>query len=426
MFDYLMQLVTQGLSKVTDHREVRPKIELTDVLLSAFAMFSIKDPSLLSFVDNYPHRKENLEQVYGISMIPSEQGLRKILDPINPDELMPSFKTVLTDEKVGEVLTDYQCFKALGGYTAMAVDGTGYFSSNNVSCPHCLVKKYKSGDHYHHQLAGCCIVHPDRKAVLPVFAEPITKQDGKLKNDCEYNAFKRLVPKIKRTLPEDSHPLILLDGLFASAPAIRLMLFYSMEFITVIKEGYVLIQVERLAEQNKLQRKVWYEDKHIKCTARWTENLPLNGKNQDILVNYVEYEQVDTRTGKVLYRGKWITSLPLRDSLMKEFIKTARARWKIENETFNILKKHGYQLEHNYGHGKQFLSSVLALVMFLAFLVDQLTSLLDATFQKALKAAKTLRDLRQKVRVLFDLIPCISMNMIYLIIARERKIGLSP
>lgn len=426
MFDYLMQLVTQGLSKVTDHREVRPKIELTDVLLSAFAMFSIKDPSLLSFVDNYPHRKENLEQVYGISTIPSEQGLRKILDPVHPDELMPSFKTVLADEKVGEVLADYECFKALGGYTAMAVDGTGYFSSNNVRCPHCLVKKYKSGDHYHHQMAGCCIVHPDRKAVLPVFAEPITKQDGKLKNDCEYNAFKRLVPKIKRTLPEDSRPLILLDGLFASAPAIRLMLFYSMDFITVIKEGYVLIQVERLAEQNKLQRKVWYEDKHIKCTAQWTEDLILNGKNQDLLVNYVEYEQVDTRTGKVLYRGKWITSLPLRDSLMKEFVKTARARWKIENETFNVLKKHGYQLEHNYGHGKQFLSSVLALVMFLAFLVDQLTSLLDATFQKALKAAKTLRDLRQKVRVLFDLIPCISMNMIYLIIARERKIGLSP
>lgn len=256
MFDYLMQLVTQGLNKVRDHREVRPKIELTNVLLSAFAMFSLKDPSLLSFVDNYPHRKENLELVYGISTIPSEQGLRKILDPVNPDELMASFKTVLADERVGEVLTDYQCFKALGGYTAMTVDGTGYFSSNNVSCPHCLVKKYKSGDHYHHQMAGCCIVHPDRKAVLPVFAEPITKQDGKLKNDCEYNAFKRLVPKIKRTLPENCRPLILLDGLFASAPAIRLMLFYSMEFITVIKEGYVLIQVERLAEQNKLQRKV--------------------------------------------------------------------------------------------------------------------------------------------------------------------------
>jgi len=426
MFDYLMQLITQGLSEVTDYRNIRPEIELTDVLLSAFAMFSIKDPSLLSFVENYPNRKENLEQVYGIRTIPSEQGLRKILDPINPDELIPSFKMVLADQKVGEVITDYQCFKTLGGYTAVAVDGTNYFSSNNTSCPHCLVKKYKSGNHYHHQLAGACIVHPDQKAVLPVFAEPITKQDGTLKNDCEYNAFKRLVPKIKRTLPEDSRPLILLDGLFASAPAIRLMLFYSMEFITVIKEGYVLVQVERLAKQNKLQRKVWYEDKYIKCTARWTEDLILNGANQDLLVNYVEYEQVNTQTGKVIYSGKWITSLPLRDSLIKEFVKTARARWKIENETFNILKKHGYQLEHNYGHGKQFLSSTLATLMFLAFLVDQLTARLDTTFQKALKAAKTLRDLRHKVRVLFDLIPCISMNIIYLIIARERKIRLSP
>ena len=64
--------------------------------------------------------------------------------------------------------------------------------------------------------------------------------------------------------------------------------------------------------------------------------------------------------------------------------------------------------------------------MLLAFLIDQLTQTLDKTFQKALLAAKTLRDFRQKVRVLFDLIPCISMNLIYQIIARDLKLGLSP
>jgi len=112
--------------------------------------------------------------------------------------------------------------------------------------------------------------------------------------------------------------------------------------------------------------------------------------------------------------------------MIEEFVKVARTRWKIENETFNTLKNQGYNLEHNYGHGKQFLSSLLATVMFLAFLVDQLTQTLDSTCRKAIKAAKTLRDFRHKVRVLFDFIPCISMNLIYQIIARDRKIGLSP
>ena len=319
----------------------------------------------------------------------------------------------------------HQCFSSLGGYTAIAVDGTGYFCSNTLKCPHCLVKKFKNGEQYYHQMAGACIVNPNQKTVFPVFGEPITKQDGAVKNDCEYNAFKRLVPKIKQILPDSQH-LILLDGLFASGPAIRLMLFYSMDFITVIKDGYVLVQAKRLEEQNKLQTRTWYKDKHIKCTAKWANGLILNGANQDIEVNYLQYEEIDTRTNKIIYAGKWITSLTLEKTMVKEFVKTARARWKIENETFNVLKNQGYNLEHNYGHGKLFLSSILATLMLLAFLVDQLTQVLDASFQNALKAAKTFRDFRQKVRVLFDLIPCISMNVIYKIIARDLNIGLSP
>ena len=48
-----------------------------------------------------------------------------------------------------------------------------------------------------------------------------------------------------------------------------------------------------------------------------------------------------------------------------------RARWKVENETFNTLKNQGYNLEHNYGHGKQHLSTVFATLTMLAFLIDQ-------------------------------------------------------
>jgi hypothetical protein len=44
-----------------------------------------------------------------------------------------------------------------------------------------------------------------------------------------------------------------------------------------------------------------------------------------------------------------------------------RARWKIENETFNVMKHHGYELEHNFGHGETFLAMTLAALNFLAF-----------------------------------------------------------
>ena len=65
-----------------------------------------------------------------------------------------------------------------------------------------------------------------------------------------------------------------------------------------------------------------------------------------------------------------------------------RARWKIENETFNTLKNQGYHFEHNYGHGKKSLSVVLAMVMMLAFLVDQTQQLCCPLFQAAWATCK--------------------------------------
>lgn len=427
MFDYLVSKIHGAVVQIADHRKTTPVYPLSDVLMSSFAMFSLKDPSVLSFVENYPARAENLEAVYYIKSIPTDNGMRGILDPVNPDELLPVFQSLMSDDVVSSAVESHECFPTLGGYTAIAVDGTGYFCSNTVSCPHCMVKKRKSGEEYYHQLAGACIVHPDKKTVFPVFGEPITKQDGATKNDCEYNAFKRLVPKIEQILPEEKK-LILLDGLFATGPAIRTMLAHRMDFITVIKEGYVLVQVAELADKNQLAERTWYKGKseRIKCTAKWRNGLILNGANSDITVNFLQYKEIDTKTQRTIYAGKWITSLEIKSSIVKEFVKTARTRWKIENETFNVLKNQGYNLEHNYGHGKKFLSSLFATMMLLAFLVDQLTQTLDKTFQEALVEAKTMRDFRQKVRVLFDLIPCVSMNLIYKIIARDIKIRPSP
>ena len=181
-----------------------------------------------------------------------------------------------------------------------------------------------------------------------------------------------------------------------------------------------------MLENKELHSTTWTKNEHFKCTAKWTNGLILNGANKDLEVNYLQYQEIDTRTGKTVYASKWITSLDIKKEIIPEFVSTARAKWKIENETFNVLKNHGYNLEHNYGHGKKFLSSSFAVLMLLAFLIDQLTEVLDTTFKKAVVAAKTMRDFRQKVRVLFDFIPCLSMNIIYRIIARDIKLGLSP
>jgi hypothetical protein len=100
--------------------------------------------------------------------------------------------------EVKEVIQQRLCFTALGGFVAMAADGAEQFCSNHTNCPHCLIRNFKNGEvQYFHQMVAACIVKPNEKTILPVFAEPITQQDGSTKNNCEHSAFKRLLPNLK-------------------------------------------------------------------------------------------------------------------------------------------------------------------------------------------------------------------------------------
>ena len=102
-------------------------------------------------------------------------------------------------------------------------------------------------------------------------------------------------------------------------------------------------------------------------------------------------------------------------------MKGGRARWKIENETFNTLKNLGYNLEHNYGHGKQFLSTILCLLMLLAFLVDQIQGMACGLFQAVKKQAGSFQGLWEKLRALFEYVEWTSWESLYrFILARKR------
>ena len=83
-------------------------------------------------------------------------------------------------------------------------------------------------------------------------------------------------------------------------------------------------------------------------------------------------------------------------------VRGGRARWKIENETFNTLKNQGYNYEHNYGHGKKHLCHVFALIMFLAFLIDQTQEHCCGLFQEAKKKKKTRMNLWGSIKALFQ------------------------
>lgn len=90
-----------------------------------------------------------------------------------------------------------------------------------------------------------------------------------------------------------------------------------------------------------------------------------------------------------------------------------RSRWKIENETFNTLKNQGYHFEHNYGHGEKHLATVLALLMLLAFLVDQMMQRGWQTFRQVRAGLRTKAKLGESLRALFKVLAFRSMKALY-------------
>ncbi len=426
MVDKLIQSIKIGFKQVTEHRYKNARIDLEDYLQSAFAMFHLKDPSVHQYRLNYPEREENLQNIYHVNFLPSDCAMREGIDGINPADIQECYKIPHQQMVEHGIMDEY---KVLDPYQVILFDGTQHYCSAKTPCEHCLQKEYrnKNGEitktTYSHQALAAVMAHPDHKEVFPIACEAIVKQDGSQKNDCELNASKRLIPQVRSRLPVEDYQLIgVFDGLYPNGPHIKLLAEYHMRYVIGIQDGYVLIQVAALKAQNALQTKQYSGLKGKKSTVRWTNHLVLNGQHQEISTNYFEYEEFDAN-GKGTYFNSWITDIPIDQDNIKELVKIGRSRWKIENETFNTLKNQGYNLEHSYGHGKQFLATNFMMLTFLAFLVDQIAQKLDEAFKKAWNYCKTKKKLWERIRQVFDLIPCMSMNVIYRFIAREIKIN---
>lgn len=423
MIDKFIDLLHTGFSGIQEHRRTNNNnlsYTLQDCLMGGFAMFSLKDPSLHQFRKKYDEREANLQRIYKLDGLPSDTTLRETIDGVQPSALKSQFKPLIGYLKDNKLLEKH---KVLGDYIAISSDGTGQYCSCKVKCPFCLIKKHRNGkESYYHQLLASVIVSPNQKTVFPITAEPIVLQNTTdTKNDCELNASKRALPAIREILPKSDYKIIkLYDGLYPNGPQIRELKKKEneMSFIINIKDGFVFVQLDELEKAGELNTLTWEKDGRT-YEFCYRENLMLNGENQDILVNFFEYYESDTKTGEEIFRGSWITDLPVAELDPIELVAVARSRWKVENETFNTLKNQGYHLEHNYGHGKKYLSTNFALLTLLAFLTDQMAQHCDVYFEKALAFCGTKKGLWEKIRQVFDLIPCMSMNVIYRFICKE-------
>jgi len=353
------------------------------------------------------HGCSNLETIFGVRVVPSDTQMREILYPCDSEplrRLLPmlfenvrrvgwtkQFKTHLA---AGKDRTDYYC---------VALDGTQYFHSTKLECPSCLIKTDGSGQaHYSHSVVAATLVKAGSHQVLPLDVEVVKNCDGQGKQDCELNAAKRLVCRL-RGEHRQMDIIVTGDDLYSHEPMVEMLASNRFHYVIVAKpqsHGELFEWVEEIERKGESERGQLQQGPACKrrlLDYRIIREVPLSGSRR-VKVTLVEVWERDAK-GKLLYHNSWITDLEVDEGNIAEIVRIGRSRWKIENEQFNVQKNQGYELEHNYGHGKQNLSQVFYLLNLLAYVTHIILEKGDRLYQRSRQRA-SLRELWGDLRSL--------------------------
>lgn len=381
-FTAIRKALSEFFGQIADHRQ-QAKVGycLHDCLMSALAMMFFQDPSVLSFQRRMQDsmQSNNLKSLFAVESIPNDTCLRETLDAVATEQLIAAFCILFQRLQRGKQLEPFRL--DIGSYL-IALDGTQYFSSEKIHCPSCLTRKGAKGPlRYSHQILQAAVLHPQIRQVLPLAPEPIANSDGHSKQDCELSGGKRMLAKIRQTHPK--LPIVITaDGLYSKQPFVDTLKRFGMSFILVAKpaDHTILFQwvneLDALGQGNKM---TLTDGKGRVHHYRWVNQVPLNGSRNADELNFFEYR---LQTGeKIAYHNSWVTDIRVDRENVQELVKAGRARWKIENETFNTLKNQGYHIEHNFGHGQQYLSNNFFVLNLLAFFIHQILELCDRGYQ---------------------------------------------
>jgi hypothetical protein len=333
-----------------------------------------------------------------MTAVPTDNHIRAMLDPVHPSHLQPAFDQTL------EMLRrqgGLRAFQRLGGRVLIALDGTEYFCSQKLGCSQCLTRQRGNSktENYHAMLAGT-VVAPGHAVALPMMPEFIAPQDGAEKQDCERNAAKRWLAAHAGRLM-DLRPIYLGDDLFACQPVAGAVTAAGGDFLFTAKPAshkalYDFMQGATLDEHAVTQKT---NGKRLTYRFRWFEGAPLRDGQDAMLVNWVGVTITDAK-GHATYSSAFVTSLPVTRDTVAEIVACARARWKIENESFNVLKCNGYHFEHNFGHGKQNLAMMFAAMNLLAFAVHTVCDCLEQRWTAARTAKRARTRFFEHIRTL--------------------------
>jgi len=404
-FDNMVKYLRDTIVNFPDKRTGQnTRYRLEDAALGAFSVFFTQSSSFLSFQNSMEKTKgkSNAQTLFAMDKIPSDNHIRDLMDVVAPSLVFPVFHYILKGIKDAGQL---DAFRSYNDNLLCALDGTQYFSSNKIHCENCSCKEHKNGTvTYSHTAITPVLVAPGNSKAISLPPEFIVPQDGHSKQDCENAAAKRWITQYAPIYKKLGITL-LGDDLYCKQPICTLTLKNELDFIFVCKPDSHKTLYQWLEEMQALQaietvvEKRWTGKTHHIDTYRFINQVPLRDGEDALQVNWCELT-TSLPDGKIVYKNSFVTNFTISKNNVKSIVADGRARWKIENENNNVLKTKGYHLEHNFGHGKKHLSSLLLTFNLLAFLFHTTLEMMDEKYKQIRDDLPTRKTFFDDVRAL--------------------------
>lgn len=402
----LIRFLEQELNELPDNRKGDNKrYAVKDAVKAAFSVFFTQSPSFLQHQSLMKQNKgkDNAQSLFNLSEIPCDNQIRKLLDPITAKTVFGTFTTVYKWLEKQRIINQ---FKYLDNQVLIALDGTEYYSSPKINCPYCNCREHRNGKKtYYHQVITPVVVSPVKNQVINLAPEFIKKQNGKTKQDCENAAVKRWL--LSNSAEEEKIQITLLgDDLYSRQPICELAIKQGYNFIFVAKPSshktlYEWLEfLDKNREVIRGEQKKYEKGKSRIYRYKYLNNVPLRESGPSLMVNWYEVEIFDPAKNKVIYQNSFITNHELNDKKIFKMIISGKTRWKVENESNNILKNQGYNLEHNFGHGQENLAETLLSLNLLAFLFHNVLDLVNGLYQKVREILRTRKTFFNDIRAL--------------------------
>lgn len=403
VFNNVVEFLYSVIDTFPDKREGKnTRHSIRDAALGAFSIFFTQSPSFLAYQDAMQKVKghNNAKSLFGINNIISDNHIRDLLDEVCPENIFPVFRHVFEIFLKTGLLDS---FRSYNNNLLCALDGVHFHSSQNVHCDFCNQKQHKNGKTtYFHSVITPVIVKPGKDKVIALEPEFIMPQDGSDKEDCENTAAKRWLSKYGEFY-KGFKMTILGDDLYCKQPLCAMILDLGFDFILTCKpESHSTLYEYITMLKNDIETvevKRWTGRRYEIDTYRFYNGVPLRNGEDALEVNWCELTTT-LENKEMLYRNSFATNFRIIKENVKDIVADGRARWKIENENNNVLKTKGYNLEHNFGHGKKYLANLFLAFNILAFLFHTLLHFLDKRYQLLRNSLPTRKTFFDDVRAL--------------------------